>query len=109
MCFFLYPRVVPKANTKLGQTLYQMAISGEHPAVTIFCAKVRLHMHEKAPFQPLDNQKVDENHEEDSKAVTDELARLTAARDAAAVPEGTEQKRAEPDSAIPVEKLESSS
>ena len=30
-----------QANTRVGQTLYQMATSGKHPAATIFWLKVR--------------------------------------------------------------------
>lgn len=36
-----------KANAKVGQTLFQMATSGEHPACTIFYCKTQLGMREK--------------------------------------------------------------
>ena len=96
------------ANAKIAQTLFQMATSGEHPAVTIFCAKVRLHMREKAaPVQSVsENRPTEENYDQDIQAVTNELARLAAARDAAAVPsEDEQQANAHP--ALPVEGLES--
>lgn len=96
------------ANAKIAQTLFQMATSGEHPAVTIFCAKVRLHMREKAaPVQSVaENRPTEENYAEDTQAVTNELARLAAAREAATVPSEDEQK-ANAHSALPVEELES--
>jgi hypothetical protein len=98
------------ANAKLAQTLFQMATSGEHPAVTIFCAKVRLHMREKAAPAPSipNHQPTQENYDEDLRAVTDELARLAAAHDTATVP-GEVQQGANADAALPMEELESPS
>src|SRR6266567_2640448 len=100
---------IAMANAKLGETLYQMATDGQHQAVTIFLAKVRLGMREKAPLQSVvENQKAEENHDEDRKAVADELARLAAARDAAAV-SGEIDKEPEPDPEVSVEGVDGSS
>jgi hypothetical protein len=98
------------ANAKLAQTLFQMATSGEHPAVTIFCAKVRLHMREKAaPVQSApQNRPTEENYDEDFQAVANELARLAADRDTATVP-GELDQTANPNPALSVEGLESPS
>jgi hypothetical protein len=42
-----------EANYKVGQTLFQMATSGQCPAATIFWAKTRNHFHEQAsPERP---------------------------------------------------------
>lgn len=80
------------ANAKLAKTLFQMATSGEHPAATIFCAKTRLRMREKATAPPsvshLSPQ--EHNHEQDLEAVTHELARLARAGGATAISEKAE-------------------
>ena len=96
------------ANAKIAQTLFQMATSGEHPAVTIFCAKVRLHMREKpAPVQPIpQNQTPEDNYDDDLQVLTNELARLASAGEAARV-SGEIEPTANPNPTLPVEKLES--
>lgn len=96
------------ANAKIAQTLFQMATSGEHPAVTIFCAKVRLHMREKAvPVQSVpQNQPTDDNYDDDLQAVTNELARLASAGETARVSEEVKPP-ATPNPALPVAELES--
>jgi hypothetical protein len=100
---------IAKANAKLGETLFQMGTDGQHPAVTIFLAKVRLGMRERAPIPSvLENQKGEEDNAEDSKAVTDELARLAADREAAAVPGETDQEP-DADPEVSVEGVESPS
>jgi hypothetical protein len=38
---------VTEANYKVGQTLFKMATSGEHPGVTIFWAKTHLGLRER--------------------------------------------------------------
>jgi hypothetical protein len=98
------------ANAKIAQTLFQMATSGQHPGVTIFCAKVRLRMHEKAvPVQSVpQNQTTEENYNDDLQTLTDELARLANAGEAARV-SGEIEQTATPNPTLPVEELESPS
>jgi len=41
-----------EANANVGRTLYQMAISGEHPATTIFWMKCRAGWTERPALEP---------------------------------------------------------
>jgi hypothetical protein len=99
-----------KANAKVAETAYQMAISGKCPAMTIFWMKCRGGWRETehaglklvAP-----NQKPAEGSDADNdKAITDELARIAASRNLAEVP-GKPEPGTEKDTGVQVEGLES--
>jgi hypothetical protein len=99
-----------KANSKVAETAYQMAISGKCPVMTIFWLKCRGGWKERE--QPglklvAINQKPTEgSHADLDKTITDELARVAAAGNLAEVP-GKPQPRTEKDAGAQVEGLES--
>ena len=97
-----------KANSKVAETAYQMAISGKCPVMTIFWLKCRggWRETEHAGLKVVAiNQKPAEGSHAD-KAITDELARLAAASNLAEVP-GKPEPGTEKDAGLQVEGLES--
>ena len=99
-----------KANSKVAETTYQMAISGKCPAMTIFWMKCRNGWRETEPAAlklVAINQKTAEGSQADlDQAITDELARVAAAGNLAEVP-GKPEPGTEKDTGVQVEGLES--
>jgi hypothetical protein len=99
-----------KANSKVAETAYQMAISGKSPVMTIFWLKCRGGWKEKEhaglKVVAINEKRAEGSHADVDKAITDELARLAAASNLAAVP-GRPEPGTEKDAAVQVEGLES--
>jgi hypothetical protein len=101
-----------KANAVVGQTGYQMATSGRHPAVTIFWMKCRMHWKETNVLQhtgpdggPIEISNDQLNDQLDER-ITGELARIAAARAVASVPEPVDDTTEDP-ADVPLEELKS--
>jgi hypothetical protein len=74
-----------KANAAVGQTLFQMATSGQCPAATIFWTKTHRNERGWGP-SVAPSEVVEESNDEFERRITAELARVAAARSAADVP-----------------------
>jgi hypothetical protein len=99
-----------KANAVVGQTLYRMATSGQHPAASMFWMKCRAGWKETQVLQHSgpDGGPIQISNDQLDQRITDELARIAAARAVASVPEPVDDGTDElPDA--PVEELKSKS
>ncbi len=91
-----------KANSKVAETAYQMAISGKCPTMTIFWLKCRARWketeHAGLKLVAMNQKPAEGSHADLDKAITDELARVAAARNLAEFPSkpepGTEKDAA---------------
>jgi hypothetical protein len=99
-----------KANSKVAETAYQMAISGKSPALTIFWLKCRARWreteHAGLKLVALNEKPAEGSHADLDKAITDELARVAASRSLAEVP-GKLEPTTETDAGVQMEGLES--
>ena len=99
-----------KANSKVAETAYQMAISGKCPVMTIFWLKCRGGWKEKEhaglKVVAINQKPAEGSHADLDKAITDELARVAAASTLAEVP-GKPEPGTEKDAGVQVEGLES--
>jgi hypothetical protein len=99
-----------KANSKVAETAYQMAISGKCPTMTIFWLKCRARWreteHAGLKLVALNQKPAEGSHADLDKAITDELARVAAASNLAEFP-GKPEPGTEKDAAVQVEGLES--
>jgi hypothetical protein len=97
-----------KANAVVGQTGYQMATSGKHPAVTIFWMKCRMRWKEINVLQHSgpDGGPIEISNDQLDERITGELARIAAARAVASVPEPVDDTTEDP-ADVPLEELKS--
>lgn len=96
------------ANTKVAQTLFHLASSGECVAASIFWAKTRLGWRERGGLPAASQARPEENSNVDSldQKITEELARLAASESPASVLEPADTG-AEGNAAVSVEGLAS--
>ena len=101
---------VTKANAKVAETAYQMAVSGKYPALTIFWLKCRARWreieHAGLKVVAINQKTAEGSHADLDKSITDELARVAAAINLAEVP-GKLEPGTEKDAGAQVEGMES--
>ena len=99
-----------KANSKVAETAYQMAISGKCPTMTIFWLKCRARWketeHAGLKLVAINQKPTEGSHADLDKSITDELARVAPASNLAEVP-GKPEPGTEKDAGVQVEGLES--